>query len=460
MTLNVDDVLAPMKETRRKGDNLTLEWRLRQLDAMQLMITEKREDFVHALHKDLGKERTESIYSEILLVELEIKRFKKELRQWMKPKRVSYPGAIFPCVCEIQSVPLSDPCLIISPFNYPVGISLLPAVGSLGGGNPCVLKPSELCPTVSKVFAKMVPLYFDKGAFQVVEGGVEETTALLQHHYGLIHFTGSERVGRIVQSAAAKTLSPTVLELGGKTPTIITEDCPDDMNVVCHRLLGGKLLNAGQTCVAPDFIFCHGSKIDSFCKAAISTIEELFELKEGEKNKTSEFPSIVTENHAERLENMIKEAESKGGEIIYGGSKLCNKSCRYIPPTIVLNPDKDDSAMMKEEIFGPLIPVIPFDTDDEAIINIHKILPGIPLALYVFSKSKERYEYFMSKIPSASAMRNEAILQFVIPDFPFGGLGLSGLGSYQGKQSFDTFTHERTSLYHPCHALFEYGNLR
>jgi len=459
MSFNVTDLTAPMVATHKSGINQTLKWRLQQLDALMLMITEHEEDFILALFNDLHKERTESVYCELLLVKHEIQKFQKELKTWMKPRRVSYPGAIFPSFCEVHSVPLSEPgCLVIAPFNYPICISLLPIVGAFGGGNPCILKPSELCPAVSSLFAKLVPRYFEKGALQVVEGGVVETQKLLGQHWGMIHFTGSEKVGHIVQEAAARTLSPTILELGGKTPTIVAEDCPDDMAVVCNRIMAGKLMNCGQTCVAPDFVLCHKSKIQLFCTEAVNAIERLFG-REYKTDTVSEYPRIVTESHAKRHVELIEEIEKNhASKVIYGGSATCNTQIKLVTPTLILDPSME-SQMMKEEIFGPILPIIPFETDEDAI-EVIRNMQGTPLALYVFTKCHKRYEKYMSTIPSGSAMRNETLLQFIIPDFPFGGLGASGIGAYQGKASFDAFSHKRTSLYHPCHAAFEYGGLR
>lgn len=454
----IEEVIAPLAATYKSGVNQTLKWRLHQLNSLLLMINEREEEFIEAMQKDLHKERTESKYSEIILVKHEIKKFKRELKGWMEPTLVSYPGAIAPSSCEVRSVPLSGPaCLVIAPFNYPFCLSLLAAVGAFGGGNPCVLKPSELCPTVSGLFAKLVPRYFEKGAFQIVEGGIEETTVLMQQHWGMVHFTGSVRVGKIIQSLAAKTLSPTVLELGGKSPTIIAEDCPDDMVVVCNRIMAGKLMNCGQTCVAPDFVLCHRSKLQSFCKEAASSIERLF--GKDAKGSSSELPRIVHETHTQRLIDLIVDIEKEdAAKVIYGGSRTCDVTQKYVAPTLVVDLSRD-SKLLKEEIFGPILPIIPYDNDDEAIDTILEV-DGTPLALYVFTKSKERYEKFMSRIPSGSSMRNETILQFIMADFPFGGIGTSGIGSYRGKASFDTFTHKRTSLYHPCHSFFEYGGLR
>lgn len=459
MAVNVKDLIAPMAATHKSGENQTLQWRLHQLNSLLLMIKERQEDFIDALHKDLRKERTECMYSEIDLVKNEIKQFQRELKGWMEPTSSQYPCAIVPSVCKVHSVPLSEPgCLILAPFNYPFCLSLLAVVGSFGGGNPCVLKPSELCPSVSALFAKLVPKYFEKGAFQVVEGGAEETTALMeQTHWGLVHFTGSERVGKIIQSLAATTLSPTVLELGGKSPTIISDDCPDDMSVVCNRVMAGKLMNCGQTCIAPDFVLCHRSKVTSFCEEAAASIDRLF--GKDQTDSSSELPRIVQQTHAQRHIELIEEIENANPEkIIFGGSKKCDVRNNFIAPTLVLDPSKE-SRLMKEEIFGPILPIVIYDSDDEAVRVINE-MQGTPLALYVFTKSQQRYQKFMSRIPSGSIMRNETILQFIVKDFPFGGLWTSGIGNYKGKASFNTFTHKRSSLYHPCHSVFEYGGLR
>jgi len=458
MAMNMEGLIAPMVATQKSGTNQTLQWRLRQLNSLLLMINERQEDFVDALHQDLGKERTECMYSEINLVKNEIKQFQRELKGWMKPTPSRYPCAIVPSVCKVHSFPLSGPgCLILAPFNYPFCLSLLAVVGAFGGGNPCILKPSELCPSVSALFAKLVPKYFEKGAFQVVEGGAEETTMLMAQHWGLVHFTGSERVGRIIQSLAAKTLSPTLLELGGKSPTIIAEDCPDNMTVVCNRVMAGKLMNCGQTCIAPDFVLCHRSKVTSFCKEAAASIDRLF--GKDQTHSSSELPRIVQQIHAQRHIELIEEIENTNAEkIIYGGSKMCDVKTKFIAPTLVLDPSKE-SRLMKEEIFGPILPIVIYDSDDEAIDFIND-MRGTPLALYIFTKSQQRYDHLMSRIPSGSIMRNETILQFIVPDFPFGGLWTSGIGNYKGKASFDAFTHKRPSLYHPCHSAFEHGGLR
>ncbi len=458
MVINVPDLIAPMVAVHKSGVNHSLEWRKHQLNTLMLMVTECEKDFTDALYIDLRKERTECMYSEILVVKREITTFLNKLNEWMVPKKVATPSAASPSICEILSVPLSEPgVLVIGPFNYPVTLALMATVGAFGGGNPVVFKPSEQASTVSATFAKLVPKYFEKGAFQIVEGGTEETSELMKQHWGMVHFTGSERVGKIIQQSAAKTLSPTILELGGKTPSIIAEDCPDDISVVCDRLISGKLLNCGQTCVSPDYVLVHESKLQEFNKAAICSLEKQF--GKDQKDSASELGRIITECHAQRHVELIEEVEQVDPtKVIYGGSKSCSPVEKYVAPTLLLNPPFE-CRVMKEEIFGPILPVISYQNDDDMFSILDK-MPATPLSLYVFTKSRKRYENIVRKIPSGSAIMNDTILQLFIPDFPFGGIGTSGIGNYHGEASFTAFTHKKTSQYHLCIAAADAGGLR
>jgi acyl-CoA reductase-like NAD-dependent aldehyde dehydrogenase len=452
--LNVEALIEPMIQTYRTGKNQTFQWRRDQLKSVLRMLNENEERWIEAIYTDLRKERTEAMYSEILVVENEIKMMLKYLPTWMKDEHVSSLVATFPSFCKVQSVPLLEPgCLIISPFNYPINLSLLPVVGSLAGGNPCVLKPSELCPTVAALFTELVPKYFDKGVFQVVEGSVDEVTQLIHQRWGKIVFTGSPRVGKIVQTAAASTLTPTLLELGGKSPVIIPEDCPDDMRVVCQRLISTKMINMGQTCVAPDYVMIHRSKVVEFCKEAELALERLY----GKDRQHSELSRIVNAVHTKRLIDMIQEVEQLGAKLLMGGPRF-DVQDKFIDLTMVLDPPLE-SRIMKEEIFGPILPIVTFDNDEEVIQHINKS-GETPLALYCFTKSNQRYEKFCSKCPAGMVMRNDCMLHQLVSDFPFTGLGTSGIGVYTGKYSFDAFTHKRPTMYHILHKAFEYANLR
>mmetsp|Transcript_987 Transcript_987/g.1078 ORF Transcript_987/g.1078 Transcript_987/m.1078 type:complete len:548 (+) Transcript_987:266-1909(+) len=461
--IDITPIIEAMKATHSSRINQSLSWRLHQLKTMQTMLTQHEDEFCDALYQDLHKSHNESMYCEIIHVQNEISKLKKNLKEWMKPVQVSSPAALAPSVCEIRSVPLSSPgVLIIAPFNYPVSLSLVPAIGALAGGNPVVLKPSEMCINVSKLFAKLVPKYFDKGAFQVVEGGVPETTELMKQSWGLCFFTGSERVGRVIQMSAAKTLTPTILELGGKSPTVISHDCPDNMNVVSNRIAYGKFMNCGQSCISPDYVLCHQSKVQDFCEAFQSSVEKFFT-----KNpKDAEMTRVVSEGHTHRLIDMIKEIEEvehkkddketedrQRNVIVFGGSASCSVKDKYVTPTLILNPSVD-SRVMKEEIFGPILTVLSYDTDDEAISIIND-MKGTPLTCYVFTKSQKTYEKYVSNCPAGAFSRNETLLHYVVGDFPFGGKGTSGIGHYHGKYSFDTFTHKLSSLSRPCYKAVE-----
>jgi len=455
-TLNIEAIIAPMIEVHRSGENRSLQWRLKQLDVLERMVNENKDAFSNALFQDLHKNKAEFILTEFLVVQQEIKKFKRELPQWMKPIQVPSPAGFAPSFSEIQSVPLLEPgCLVIAPFNYPFCLSLLPFIGSIGGGNPCVLKPSELCQNLSSLFAKLIPKYFARGVFQVVEGGVDETTELMKQNWGLCSFTGSESVGRIIQQSAALTLTPTILELGGKSPTIISEDCPDDMDVICNRIVFGKLMNLGQTCISPDYVLCHESKLSAFQEEIVRAMER--RLGENPR-QDAKLARIVSEKHSQRHLNLLQEIEKTKGKVIFGGSKLCSVDKKYTAPTVIIEPSME-SRLMQEEIFGPILPILSFSNDEEVISIVNK-MKGTPLALYVFTKSKERYDKITARCPSGGIMRNDTVLHFAVPDLPFGGIGTSGIGRYQGKSSFDTFTHKKSSMYHPCHPAFEYWGLR
>jgi len=396
--LDIEAIIAPMLATHKSGVNQTMEWRLKNLRRVHDMLIENWQAFIDALYCDLRKEKTESEYTEIIPVINEIKLWQKNLKQWMKPIPVSSPAGMAPAFAEIRSKPLCEPgCLVIAPFNYPVFLSLCPIVGMLGAGNPVVLKPSELCRTVSSLFAKLVPNYFDKGSFQVVEGAVSEATELLKTTWGLVFFTGSERVGRIVAQNAARTLSPFILELGGKSPTYIADDCPTNMRVICDRLAWAKLLNAGQTCVAPDYVVCHESKVKSFCREFQESVERMFTKHYQMK---SELPRIVSIQQAQRHVDMLQEIEAVHPEaILFGGSALCNAKEKFVSPTLVLSPPIS-SKMMIEEIFGPILVVISVQTDDQAISFIRDMVSA-PLLASVTAPKRILSRYDLIAIISA-----------------------------------------------------------
>jgi len=330
--------------------------------------------------------------------------------------------------------------------------------GSLAAGNPVVLKPSEMAPSVSSLLTKLVPQYFDSSVFAIFEGGVPETTELLRHPWGLVFFTGSTRVGKVVSAQAAQTLTPVILELGGKSPTVLTKDCPD-MRVVADRIAWGKTVNGGQTCVAPDYVLCHRDVLSQFIDEIKQSLVRMYGIDAQKSNLTR----VINEDSAKRIIRCIREIEVGGeskGKIIHGGSDLCDASSCFVSPTIILEPSLD-TELMKEEIFGPVLPIVPVSTDEEAIEFIAKQQRGMtPLALYVFTRSSSVFEKIAASCPSATLVRNDVIVQFGTTSLPIGGLGTSGCGNYHGKHSIESFSHQRATIYKPAHAAFEYGGVR
>jgi len=449
-TLNVDALREPMKAVHNSGINLKYEWRIEQLKTLRQMLKDNWCDWLDALKKDLGKEVTEATITELIQVEHELEMFIKNLKKWMQPEKVPTPGVVMPAFSRMERRPLCSPgCLIIGPSNYPFSLTLQPAIGCLAAGNPAVLKPSELCPNVCRVLKKHVSRYFAPGVLQVVEGGVPETTALLSKSWGLVFFTGSQRVGKIVAQAASQTLTPVVLELGGKSPCVVDETAPRDMTAVANRILWAKTLNTGQTCAAVDYAIVHESQVGKLLPEMTKSLRIQF----GNDPKQSELGRIVQPQHAERLVELIKEVEalaSKPGSstvILCGGSKDCDPASGYICPTIVLNPPLS-SRVMKEEIFGPILPILTVSSRQEAVQTV-QTMPGTPLCLYAFTKSERVFQEICDKCPSGSAVRNDCLVHLGSPILAFGGLGSSGYGNYHGNYSFETFCTSLASCIDP-----------
>jgi len=347
--------------------------------------------------------------------------------------------------------------LIIAPFNYPVSLALNPLISALAAGDTAVIKPSELCPAVADMLARLVPKYFREEVVSVVTGGIPETTALMQEAWDLVFFTGSERVGKIIAGAAAATLSPVVLELGGKSPVLVTESCPE-LTAMCDRIVWGKTVNCGQTCVAPDYMLCHESKL----KAVTECLQQRLALQYGQdQHATSEFGRNVTAGHTQRLKDMLEEAEEAGCKVLTGGSKHADPTEKYFPTSIVcVDPAKHANLrVLKEEIFGGILPVMAYTDLDQAVRYINA-QPGTPLALYVFTNDKAAFEQVANACPSGGLVRNDVLIHFATSSLPFGGLGTSGYGKGHGKHGFDAFTHQRAVLNKPCHWLYEFGGLR
>ena len=330
----------------------SISWRIKQLRRLEKLILENVKPLQTALYSDLGKSAEESSITEIEVVLAETREAIGSLRDWCKTEQVSSPLLLAPAFCELRREPRGT-CLIIAPFNYPVSLSLGPLISSIAGGNTSILKPSELCPSVALVLEELVRKYFDQDVVTVVNGGIPQTTALLSHQYGLIFFTGSETVGRIIAAGAAKTTTPVVLELGGKAPPIILDDHPE-LDAMCNRIVWGKAINSGQTCVAPDYVLCHRKRVDAVLDKMKKVIEEMFG---GRQQESKSFGRVVTKRHCERLLSMLTEAENTPGvKVITGGSNLVDVENRFVPTSILLvDPVRHGHLrILKEEIFMTL----------------------------------------------------------------------------------------------------------
>jgi acyl-CoA reductase-like NAD-dependent aldehyde dehydrogenase len=456
-SLDVDKLQAPMRATHASRVNLTYEWRKQQLQSLHKMLTENTDKIREAMSLDLGRDPTEAICCETKPLEREILYALKHLKEWMKPEWVPSPAVMIPAWSKVEPKPLDSPgVLIIGPFNYPVQCTLRPLVGVLAGGNPAVIKPSEMCPNVCAVLKALVEQYFDAGCLQVVLGAIPETTALLEKPWAKVVFTGSGRVGAIIAQACGKTLTPTILELGGKTPVVVDESVPTShLQNVADRIIFAKCMNAGQTCIAPDTLFVHEKHAKELCKCLKRAIEEQF----GTNQKLGELSRIISVGHTNRLIDILKEAETApGAKLVHGGSQLCDVDTRYICPTLILNPPAN-TKLHQEEIFGPILPIIVFQSRSECIDMVQS-LEGTPLSFYIFVTSEAVFQEYTEKCRSAGAIRNDCIIQGSSLYMPLGGLGASGYGRYNGKYSFDSFTHAFPTLYRPLGSVWDSNNLR
>jgi aldehyde dehydrogenase (NAD+) len=350
----------------------------------------------------------------------------------MKPQRVSTPWMMQPGSSQVVHEPLGV-ALIIGAWNYPLQLTLAPLVACIAAGNCALLKPSELAPHCSAALAEYLPKYLDPECIAVVQGGVSETTALLAQRFDKIFYTGGANVGRIIMTAAAKYLTPVTLELGGKSPCIVDKDI--DLDVAARRIAFGKFLNAGQTCVAPDYILVHRKQEEALLEALSNTIETFYE---GNPKDSEDFGRIIDERHHDRLTALLK-----GNTVVTGGEY--DKSRLYIAPT-VLRDVSPDAAVMQEEIFGPILPVLAVEGIDEAIdfVNAREK----PLALYLFSENDEMVARVTNETSAGGMCVNETVFHLIVPNLPFGGVGESGMGKYHGKWGFDLFSNAKAILNH------------
>lgn len=396
------------------------------------MMTERADEFAAALWKDLRKNRVDAEMSDIKFVANDAAYARKHLRRWMDPKPVGTPMMLAPAHTRVRFDPLGVG-LIIGAWNYPVMLTLSPLVAAIAGGNAAVIKPSEVSPATADALSQFVPQYLDKEAFSVVQGAVPETTALLEQAWDHIFFTGGPPIGKIVMAAAAKHLTPVVLELGGKNPTVVHSSA--NLKVTARRIAQGRWANAGQTCTAPDYLLVFKDVAPKFLEELKNAVVSFYG---SDAKESPDYGRIVNTHHFDRLQALLT-----SGKIYHGGR--VDREARYIEPTILVNPGLD-SPVMQDEIFGPILPVLEVETIDEVVAFVNARLQ--PLGLYVFAEDRVVAERLLDATGSGDAAVNDCTLQPIIPELPFGGVGNSGMGKYHGEWGFRTYTNARGVLYH------------
>lgn len=436
--MSVQESVAAARAVFKSGTTKPLAWRIQQLQAMNSMLVERRDEFTAALAADLGKHPAESWLTELGFLTSDIAHTLKHLEGWLKPRKVPVPLALAPARARTVLEPLGV-VLVIAPWNYPIQLLLAPMIGALAAGNTVVGKPSEMAPACSAALARWIPEYLE-GAVTIVEGGVPETTMLLEEHFDHIFYTGNGRVGRIVMAAAAKHLTPVTLELGGKSPVYIDESV--DMIAAARRIAWGKFMNAGQTCVAPDYVLGTDAALAKLAKELPLAIEDLYGA---EPAHSLAYGRIVNDGAFARITGLLAHdlADDAGSALVSGGSS--DAATRYIEPT-VLHVDAA-AELMAEEIFGPVLPLLTVGSAAEAIAFINE--RDKPLALYVFSSDERVRADFMEQTSSGALNFGVPVAHLSIPGLPFGGVGESGMGSYHGQLSVESFSHHKAVLDKP-----------
>lgn len=434
MNIRLDELLQKQKDYFRTGETRDIEFRISKLKRLKKAIKIYEQKVLYALRADLGKPEQESFFSEVGGIYASIDLFVKNLAKWTKARAVNTPIVQYG-ESYIEYEPYGS-VLIIVPFNYPFQLAMEPLIGAIASGNTAVVKPSELAPETEKVISDIIREAFDESYVASVCGGVDIITKLLSQRFDYIFFTGSVRVGKIVMEAASKNLTPVTLELGGKSPVFVDENF--DVRLAAKRIAWGKFLNNGQTCIAPDYVLVHKSKKLALIEELKAVIHEHY----GENIKENpDYGRIINEKQTERLAKIL---ESDKDLVVFGGDFDIEQ--RYIAPAILDlgklgDASVSESAAMADEIFGPILPIVSYESLDEAV---DKVRDGEkPLAMYIFSKNKEYAGSVKSRISSGNITINDTVKHVSIDSLPFGGVGHSGTGSYHGKYSIETFSHRR-----------------
>ncbi len=430
MKESINNLLDKQQEFFRTGTTKSVDFRLKALKRLKAIINKREEDIHEALYKDFKKSEFESVLSETGIVNAELDLAIKKLRSWAKPKKVRASMLNFPSSDYIYKDPYGT-VLIIAPWNYPYQLAMVPLIGAISGGNTTVVKPSELTPNTSDLIEDIITSIFEETHVTVVQGGVSISQELLSKRWDYIFFTGSVSVGKIVAKAAAEHLTPVTLELGGKSPCVIDETAK--LALAAKRIVWGKFLNGGQTCIAPDYIIIKDEVKGRFIKC----IEEEIKLAYGANPKQSvDYPRIINTKNFHRLKQMLNEVT-----VVVGGET--DESDLYIAPTIVDEPSLE-SEVMKDEIFGPILPILTYKNNDDIDTIIGHFEK--PLSFYIFSRDNSFIEFLLEKFSFGGGVVNDTMIHYGNHKLPFGGVGNSGIGGYHGKHTFETFTHSKSII--------------
>lgn len=426
-------VVGDLRREFDAGHTHSPRWRQRQLTGLLRFCYEQRTEILRALSADLGKPAQEAMAADVLSVGMEIASLKFNLKRYLRPQKVATPLMLKPAASYIHKDALGV-VLIIGAWNYPVQLTLIPLAGAIAAGNCAVVKPSEIAPHTSALLASRLGNYIDSDCIRVVEGGADETETLLAQRFDHIFYTGNGTIGRVVMNAASENLTPVTLELGGKSPCIV--DCKADLEVSARRIALGKFMNAGQTCIAPDYVLVHRQVESELLDRLKATIHDFY----GSNPQSSKnYARIVNERHFERVSRFLKD-----GELVAGGES--DRSDLYIAPTVTRNV-APESPSMSEEIFGPVLPVLSVDSIDEALAFVRG--RPKPLACYLFTRDKHMQHRAVKTISSGGMCINHTVMHAGNPSLPFGGVGPSGMGSYHGRRTFETFVHNKAVLKKP-----------
>jgi len=435
--IDVADVPALVRSVRavfNGGRTKPLAWRLTQLRGIRRLLLENVAAIEEALRLDLGRPRLESLMAEVHASVPEADAAIANLSRWTADEPVATPPALLPASSAVQRQPLGV-VLIISPWNYPISLAINSAVAAVAAGNAVIIKPSEVAPRSAQLMAALVPRYLDVQAVRVALGAVPETTALLKERFDGIIYTGSTAVGRVVARAAAEHLTPCVLELGGKSPCLV--DASADLDAAARAIVWGRCLNAGQTCVAPDYVLVDKRVEEALVARIGKTVAAFYGARVAE---SPDFGRIVSDGHFKRVCALLH--GDHGGVVAFGGET--DAATRFVAPTVIRNP-RQDSALMRDEIFGPLLPVIGVDSVQQGVAQWVQPREK-PLALYVFSRTSSTVEWVKANTTSGGLVCNDVVLHLTNPDLPFGGVGASGMGAYHGRAGFEAMSHRRAVL--------------